>query len=163
MSPLIVQQGLRPRFHHRSTRAAFVSLFLLAGGLFLWTPTRALLRSFREAQRFKAIKLESPAADLSRAAGPVAGLSSPAAAKRSVTFRLLAPAAKDVSLGGTFNNFESGKNPMSRRPDGVWEASVDLPPGRYLYKFKVDGEWELDPTNADGSGEDRGGSLMEIR
>jgi 1,4-alpha-glucan branching enzyme len=30
---------------------------------------------------------------------------------------------------------------MKRHDDGHWEATVDLAPGRYEYKFVRDGEW----------------------
>ena len=35
---------------------------------------------------------------------------------------------------------------MNRVPDG-WELHAELPPGRYEYKFIVDGEWMHDPVN----------------
>ena len=34
---------------------------------------------------------------------------------------------------------------MSRQEDGLWETSLALPPGRYEYKFVVDGQWRPDP------------------
>jgi len=34
---------------------------------------------------------------------------------------------------------------MKRHHDGHWEATVALAPGRYQYKFIVDGEWITDP------------------
>jgi MoaA/NifB/PqqE/SkfB family radical SAM enzyme len=38
--------------------------------------------------------------------------------------------------------------PMARRPDGSFEATVDLAAGVYAYKLHVNGErWELDPDN----------------
>jgi hypothetical protein len=35
---------------------------------------------------------------------------------------------------------------MKRRNDGQWETTLALGPGRYQYKFLVDGEWIVDPT-----------------
>lgn len=35
---------------------------------------------------------------------------------------------------------------MKRHDDGHWEATVELAPGRYEYKFVRDGEWIHDPT-----------------
>jgi 5'-AMP-activated protein kinase regulatory beta subunit len=29
----------------------------------------------------------------------------------------------------------------------VWEKIVMLPPGRFEYKFKVNGQWRCDPAN----------------
>jgi len=34
---------------------------------------------------------------------------------------------------------------MKRRNEGHWETTVALAPGRYQYKFLVDGEWLPDP------------------
>lgn len=163
MSPLVIKQGVKPRFPYRGMRAAFVSLFVFAGIAFLWTPTRWVISSFQEAQRFKVVLLPDASDSLSLSNSLSIRADAPATTKRPVTFRLLAPAAKTVGLGGTFNNFQTEKNPMTRRPDGLWEGTAVLMPGRYIYKFKVDGEWELDPTNADNTLEGRGGSILELR
>ncbi len=163
MSPLVIKQGVTPRFPYRGMRAAFVSLFVLAGAAFLWTPTRRVVSSFQEAQKFREVGLPGSEGKSLGSNSFFAASDAPATTKRPVVFRLLAPAAKEVGLGGTFNNFQTEKNPMTRRPDGVWEGTAVLPPGRYIYKFKVDGEWELDPTNADNTLEGRGGSILELR
>ena len=34
---------------------------------------------------------------------------------------------------------------MQKGRDGVWTASVDLPPGKHHYRFIVDSEWRDDP------------------
>jgi len=34
---------------------------------------------------------------------------------------------------------------MNRQNGGLWETSLALPPGRYEYKFVVDGQWLPDP------------------
>lgn len=34
---------------------------------------------------------------------------------------------------------------MRRSESGVWETTVDLEAGAYLYRFLVDGEWQGDP------------------
>jgi 1,4-alpha-glucan branching enzyme len=34
---------------------------------------------------------------------------------------------------------------MRKSKDGVWTASVDLPPGQHHYRFIVDGDWRDDP------------------
>ena len=31
---------------------------------------------------------------------------------------------------------------------GVWTKVVKLPPGRYRYRYVVDGRWQSDPLNA---------------
>ena len=71
---------------------------------------------------------------------------SPRAARTvRVTFALLEPHARRVSLCGGFNAWSPGATPMSRQEDGLWETSLALPPGRYEYKFVVDGQWRPDP------------------
>lgn len=61
--------------------------------------------------------------------------------RRKVTFSLKAPNAKEVSLAGDFNNWDSGANTMKRDKDGSWKVSLTFSPGRYEFKFLVDGKW----------------------
>lgn len=63
----------------------------------------------------------------------------------NVSFVLKQPAARRVSLCGEFNRWSPDAGPMTRHEDGRWEAIVALAPGRYEYKFLVDGEWLPDP------------------
>jgi len=55
--------------------------------------------------------------------------------------------ARSVAVAGEFNRFSPTANPMTEMGgDGVFRASLDLPPGDYGYKFVVDGtQWQLDP------------------
>jgi hypothetical protein len=62
-----------------------------------------------------------------------------------VRFRLVKPDAKGVFLCGEFNGWSISATPMDRHDDGYWEATVSLSPGKYQYKFIVDGEWLTDP------------------
>lgn len=64
----------------------------------------------------------------------------------SVNFTLLRPNAKQVWLCADFNGWSRNNNPLKRRNDGQWETTIALVPGRYQYKFLVDGEWIVDPT-----------------
>ena len=74
----------------------------------------------------------------------VAGLAGPAPAEE-VTFAYQAPgAAKAVYVAGDFNNWNPSGKAM-KNDGGLWKATLDLPPGRYEYKFVVDGEWVEDP------------------
>jgi 1,4-alpha-glucan branching enzyme len=54
---------------------------------------------------------------------------------------------------------------MKRQADGHWEASLALPPGRYQYKFVVDGQWLPDPNAHELIPNDFGSlnSVMEVR
>lgn len=64
---------------------------------------------------------------------------------KSTEFRLHAPQAKRVSLAGNFNNWDT--KALSARKDsrGNWTVKVSLKPGKYEYKFFVDGSWVNDP------------------
>jgi glycosidase len=53
-----------------------------------------------------------------------------------------------VNLFGTFNNWNRASTPMHDKDgNGTYEASVALDPGRYEYKFYVDGKEISDPDN----------------
>jgi 1,4-alpha-glucan branching enzyme len=67
--------------------------------------------------------------------------------RRRVTLTLKAPKAKEVILMGDFNRWNAKTHPMKQMKAGVWEKIVMLPPGRYEYKFLVDGQWWTDPKN----------------
>ncbi len=67
--------------------------------------------------------------------------------RKRVTFSLSAPGAKDVSLTGTFNNWDIKKHLMKQNDDGLWTKTVIIPPGTYEYKYLVGGEWWHDPEN----------------
>ena len=70
----------------------------------------------------------------------------PAAPKTlSVRFALHKPDAKGVAVCGDFNGWSPSATSMKRHNDGHWETTVALAPGRYQYKFLVDGDWLLDP------------------
>ena len=64
-----------------------------------------------------------------------------------VRFVLIAPGAKSVSLVGDFNAWAKGATALEQTGrEGVWAASVVVPPGRHEYAFVVDGNrWVSDP------------------
>ncbi len=64
---------------------------------------------------------------------------------KKVRFNLHDPEAKRVFLAGEFNNWDVDKLPMKKDKKGTWETSFVLPPGRYEYRFWVDGVWHDDP------------------
>ena len=67
-----------------------------------------------------------------------------------IKFTLFAPDAKAVFLAGDFNGW--GRTPMEKNDEGFWETVLQLQPGRYEYKYVVDGEWIPDPDNPVVSG-----------
>ncbi len=72
---------------------------------------------------------------------------SPAPTKRAVRFEFQAPpTAQRVALVGDFNVWNHWSHMMRKNPSGLWEATVELAPGRYQYKFLVnDSQWVTDP------------------
>ena len=64
---------------------------------------------------------------------------------RRTEFAFEAPAAGQVSLAADFNHWDAKALPMQKGPDGMWRVSVRLKPGRYEYRFYVDGDWQDDP------------------
>jgi hypothetical protein len=74
--------------------------------------------------------------------------------QRNITFTLKGfEDAKEVAIAGTFNGWSPTANLMKKEKDG-WVITLDLEPGKVLYKFVVDGQWMIDPgnkkTEADG-------------
>ncbi len=65
----------------------------------------------------------------------------------STEFTLNAPNASEVYLVGDFNNWDGAEYRMRKFKEGVYKKSVKLKPGRYEYRFVVDGEWWCDPDN----------------
>lgn len=66
-------------------------------------------------------------------------------ADKSVTFRYLAPQAKDVQLSA---QFEKAPVPMTKDAQGIWSVTVGpVKPDIYPYSFRVDGVTVMDPAN----------------
>ncbi len=72
------------------------------------------------------------------------------AGKASATqFKFYAPNAKKVSLAGSFNNWNTKEFCAKKDTKGNWVVKMSLKPGRYEYKFFVDGAWINDPNCTD--------------
>ncbi len=69
------------------------------------------------------------------------------ATKKRITFKIEAPEANEVSLMGDFNDWDAKTHTMKRDKKGIWNKIVMLTPGKYEYKFLVDGQWKNDPEN----------------
>jgi len=67
----------------------------------------------------------------------------------AIVFVTLYPRAGSVQVAGDFNNWQPMATPMEKVGDssGVWQAKMNLPPGRYRYRLVVDGQWQQDPYN----------------
>jgi 5'-AMP-activated protein kinase regulatory beta subunit len=64
---------------------------------------------------------------------------------KKVQFNLYAPEAERVFLTGDFNYWDVDALLMKRGKKGTWKAILPLSPGRYEYRFRVDGVWQDDP------------------
>jgi chromosome partitioning protein len=64
---------------------------------------------------------------------------------QEVTFTIDAPGAKQVLLNGDFNDWTGSQ---MEQIGEVWTKVIKLPPGRYRYRYVVDGRWQNDPSNA---------------
>jgi enterochelin esterase-like enzyme len=95
-----------------------------------------------------------PAAERPRV-GPPQGpqvVSPEVAADGRVTFRVLAPKAEAVLLGGTDLPNNNAGTAMTKGAEGVWEVTVGpLVPGAYRYTFSVDGVATVDPRSSSTS------------
>jgi len=65
---------------------------------------------------------------------------------REVGFVLECAEAEHVYVCGDFNDWHPACLRMiGNADDGLWEKRLTLPPGRYEYKFVVNGNWRHDP------------------
>jgi 1,4-alpha-glucan branching enzyme len=69
----------------------------------------------------------------------------PASDESATTFSYTNPDARTVELAGEFSHWKT--LPMTKTAGGTWTRTLQLSPGRYGYKFVVDGDWTLDPNN----------------
>ncbi|HEX7177670.1 MAG TPA: DUF3471 domain-containing protein [Pyrinomonadaceae bacterium] len=85
----------------------------------------------------------------------------PPSTSGNTTFRLKGhPGAQVVALAGAFNNWNQSQFLFGREGD-EWVCRIDLEPGRYGYKFIVDGNWLLDPSNPETE-EDAAGNINNV-
>jgi 1,4-alpha-glucan branching enzyme len=56
-----------------------------------------------------------------------------------------APKAETVFVAGDFNHWRARDLRLRRDQTGSWKVQVWLRPGRYEYRFIVDGEWQDNP------------------
>jgi 1,4-alpha-glucan branching enzyme len=65
-----------------------------------------------------------------------------------VLFSVYSPEASNVYLAADFNEWKPEREPLfDIEGNGVWQRIVNLKPGRYQYKYVVDGKWIKDPAN----------------
>jgi len=109
------------------------------------------------------VRAQDPVAARPQPAGAGFVRSPQVAADRTVTFRLRAPAASEVSLSGEFMR---GSKPLVKGTDGTWTITVGpLEPEIYNYNFTIDGVKTIDPANAEvktGSTASTIGSILVV-
>ena len=64
---------------------------------------------------------------------------------RKTTLKFISPEALSVLLAGDFNSWDPNVHPLERTSNGLWKINLSLSPGRYEYRFLVDGQWHNDP------------------
>ena len=74
---------------------------------------------------------------------------SPNSSPHEITFYYYDPAAREVALIGSFNDWQSKDNEMVQIRPGLWEGVLDTPArGTHRYKFLIDrSRWINDPEN----------------
>jgi hypothetical protein len=88
---------------------------------------------------------------------------------REVVVRYRDEGASDVRIAGDFNGWvpDKGVRSLVEQQSGarVWTKILLLPPGRYEYRYVVDGEWREDPDNPDAVSAPGGGrsSVLVVR
>jgi chromosome partitioning protein len=68
--------------------------------------------------------------------------------ENGIRFSVYAPKARNVQVAGDFNDWNPGDGALLD-PDGegVWSRVIRLEPGRYQYRYRIDGQWGTDPHN----------------
>jgi 1,4-alpha-glucan branching enzyme len=80
-----------------------------------------------------------------------------ASGKRPATLEIRAEPGSTVYVAGTFNAWDPLHDRMKDEADiGVYTVILQLPPGRYEYKFIVNGVWCIDPECTEWSRNDFG-------
>lgn len=62
-----------------------------------------------------------------------------------VTFTFRCNTTRQVYLVGDFNQWDSMGTPMQAGDDGMWYATLKLPPGRHQFRYREEGgQWHTD-------------------
>ena len=72
------------------------------------------------------------------------------------TYQPLTGGKKDVYVAGDFNTWDAMANPMEEN-NGIYETTLHLKPGKYGYKFVIDGNWIADENAKEFVGDGFGG------
>lgn len=102
------------------------------------------------------------------AAIPNSGKKEPSAPEqlKDVVVTYTNPRATEVSIIGSFNNWDAGATPMKKAGKGAWTVTLHLRAGTYPYKFLVSRKQKIaDPMNAATEPDGFGGSnsILEVK
>ena len=64
--------------------------------------------------------------------------------EKDVLFEFYASEAKEVMLAGDFNGWDASACVLKKNASGKWQRTLKLKPGRYEYRYRVDGNWQND-------------------
>jgi chromosome partitioning protein len=129
-------------------------------------PINAFARSANGAHDYAALAIEVAAGAPDAAEEPVSADLEPS---REIVVRFRDPRASDVRIAGDFNGWVPDKGVRSLiEAEGdtrIWTKILRLPPGRYQYRYVVDGEWREDPENPEAVASNVGGrnSILVVR
>jgi 1,4-alpha-glucan branching enzyme len=68
--------------------------------------------------------------------------------KKRICLELYAPEARVVFVAGSFNGWQQSSMPLQKQAGDRWVVELMLDPGKYEYRFVVDGEWTDDPLSS---------------
>jgi 1,4-alpha-glucan branching enzyme len=68
--------------------------------------------------------------------------------QKRICLELYAPDAELVFVAGSFNGWEPSAMPLQKQEGDRWVVELMLDPGKYEYRFVVDGEWTDDPLSS---------------
>lgn len=66
--------------------------------------------------------------------------------RRQEDFQYADPQAVSVFVAGTFNDWDAHSLALRTVGPGEWCLQMMIEPGKYEYRFVVDGEWKQDPS-----------------
>jgi hypothetical protein len=73
--------------------------------------------------------------------------------------------ATEIAIVGDFNDWKVGEHKLVKLPNGLWTATVALPPGRHVYAYVLDGTLLVTDPRAPKSGDadyGREGSVVMV-
>ena len=106
-----------------------------------------------------------PAERPSKTKTSASAVSSPVpTAPARIRFEYLNAAAREVFVAGTFNQWDPLATVLKPGAEGKWDVELALEPGRYEYRFVVDGQWTEDPKSPEYAANPFGGlnSVLQV-